>query len=128
LFTEDAQFDVSVVRADVVDSAADVPSLIGLLQRAERGSTSVPVSCHLTRRDQLHTSHLTHTSTSTSAVTPLNAEVQKRQKLFFFANRGRHNKPIYLACKRIPRVCYSTSHLALIGKRGSVQEPPPSLN
>ena len=37
-------------------------------------------------------------------------------------NRSRRN----LARKRIPWVCYSTSHLALIGKRGSVQEPPKS--
>ena len=35
-------------------------------------------------------------------------------------NRSRRN----LARKRIPRVCYSTPHLALIGKRGLVQEPP----
>ena len=35
-------------------------------------------------------------------------------------NRSRRN----LACKRGPWVCYSTPNLALIVKRGSVQEPP----
>ena len=35
-------------------------------------------------------------------------------------NRSRRN----LASKRRPRVCYSTPNLALIGKRGSIQEPP----
>ena len=33
-----------------------------------------------------------------------------------------------LANKRIPRVCYSTQNFALIGKRGSVQEPPKCKN
>ena len=35
-------------------------------------------------------------------------------------NRSRRN----LACKRRPPVCYSTPNLALIGQRGSIQEPP----
>ena len=35
-------------------------------------------------------------------------------------NRSRRN----LARKRRPRVCCSTPNLALIGKRGSIQEPP----
>jgi len=39
-------------------------------------------------------------------------------------NRSRRN----LARKRTPWVCYSTPHLALIGKRGSVQEPPKCQN
>jgi len=62
--------------------------------------------------------------------TTLNAKVQKCQKLGFSPtegdriNRSRRN----LARKRIPWVCYSTPHLALIGKRGSVQEPPKSQN
>jgi len=38
-------------------------------------------------------------------------------------NRSRRN----LARKRMPWVSYSTSHLALIGKRGSVQEPAQNL-
>ena len=33
-----------------------------------------------------------------------------------------------LARKRIPWVCYSTPNLALIGKTGSVQEPPKCPN
>ena len=51
---------------------------------------------------------------------------KKRQKLGFFANRGRQDKPIEtkFGRKRMPWVCYSTPNLALIGKRGSVQEPP----
>jgi len=48
--------------------------------------------------------------------TALNAEVQKWLKLGFFSNRRN------LACTRVPRVCYSTPNLALIGKRGSVHE------
>jgi len=57
--------------------------------------------------------------------TPLNVEVQKRPTNFFSPtegnriNRSRRN----LARKHIPRVCYSIPNLALIGKRGSVQEP-----
>jgi len=50
---------------------------------------------------------------------------KKRQKLGFFATTGRHKKPIETQFrKRIPCVCYSTPNLALIGKSGSVQEPP----
>ena len=62
--------------------------------------------------------------------TTLNAEVQKRQKLGFSPtegdriNRSRRN----LARKCIPWVCYSTLHLAFIGRRGSVQEPPKGQN
>ena len=62
--------------------------------------------------------------------TPLNAEVQnmaKYGKIGGFSppeddriNRSRRN----LARKRRRRVCYSTPNLALIGKRGSVQERP----
>ena len=59
--------------------------------------------------------------------TPLNAEVQKNSKNCGFSltesdriNRTRWN----LARKRIPCICYSTPHLALTGKRESVQEPP----
>ena len=46
----------------------------------------------------------------------------KYGKLWLFAARGQHNKPINtkLACKRIARVYYSTSNVALIGKRGLV--------
>ena len=39
-------------------------------------------------------------------------------------NRSRRN----LARKRIPWVCYSAPHWALIGKRGSAQKPPKSQN
>jgi len=55
---------------------------------------------------------------------------KKRQKLAFsptegdIINRSRRN----LAHKRIPRVCYSTPHLAFIGKRGSVEEPQKCQN
>jgi len=62
--------------------------------------------------------------------TTLNAEVQKRQKWGFSPtegdriNRSRRN----FALKRIPWVCYSKPHLALIGQIGSVQEPPKSQN
>ena len=62
--------------------------------------------------------------------TSLNAEVQKNSKKRSFSppeddrnhriNRLRRN----FAGKRIPWVCYSTPSLALIGKRGSVKEPP----
>jgi len=58
--------------------------------------------------------------------TPLNAEVQKQQNWAFLPTEGhrinwsRRN----LARKRMPWVCYSTPNLALIGKRGSVREPP----
>jgi len=39
-------------------------------------------------------------------------------------DRSRRN----LVRKRIPWACYSTPYLALIGKRGSVQEPPKCQN
>jgi len=57
--------------------------------------------------------------------TPLNAKVENMAKLFFppegdRINRSRRN----LARKRRPRVCCSTPNLALIGKRGSIEEPP----
>ena len=60
--------------------------------------------------------------------TSLNAEVQNMAKIGGgFSppegdriNLSRRN----LARQRRPRVCYSTPNLALIGKRGSVQEPP----
>ena len=59
--------------------------------------------------------------------TPLNAEVQKTAKIGGFSpsqvdtiNRSRQN----FAGKRRSWVCYSTPNLALIGKRGSIQEPP----
>ena len=62
--------------------------------------------------------------------TPLNAEVQnmaKYGKIGAFSppeddriNLSRRN----LARKRRPWVCYSTPNLALIGKRGAIQEPP----
>jgi len=57
--------------------------------------------------------------------TTLNAEVQKTAKLFFSPtegdriNRSRRN----LTCKRIPWVCYSTPHFAVIGKRGRYRSP-----
>jgi len=60
--------------------------------------------------------------------TPLNAEVQKTAKLFFFANRGdrinrsRRNS----ASKHIPWVCYRVPNLALIGKRGRYRSPQKS--
>ena len=64
-------------------------------------------------------------------VTTLNAEVQTTAKIELFRrpvsppqddriNRSRQN----FAGRRIPWVCYSSPNLALIGKRGSVQEPP----
>jgi len=63
--------------------------------------------------------------------TSLNAEIQKISKNWGFSptegnriNRSRRN----LARKRIPWVCYSTPNLALIGQRGSIQEPPKSQN
>ena len=63
--------------------------------------------------------------------TPLNAKVQKNGKNWGFSptegdriNRSRRN----LARKHIPWVCYRTPNLALIGKRGSAQEPPKSQN
>ena len=59
--------------------------------------------------------------------TTLNAKVQKITKIGGFSppegdriNRSRRN----LARKRRPWVCYNTPNLALIGKRGSVQERP----
>ena len=57
--------------------------------------------------------------------TPLNAESKKRQKLGVFANRGQQKKPIEMkfgTYKRTLRVYYITSNLAVIGKRGSVEE------
>jgi len=63
--------------------------------------------------------------------TKLTAEVQKMAKIEVFSptegdniNRLRRN----LACKRIPWVCYSTPHLALIGKRGSYRSPQKCQN
>ena len=59
--------------------------------------------------------------------TPLNAKVQKNRKNWGVLptegdriNRSRRN----LARKRVPWVCYSVPNLAVIGKKGSVQEPP----
>ena len=59
--------------------------------------------------------------------TPLNDEVQNMAKIGWFSppeddriNRSRRN----LARRRRPWLCYSTPNLALIGKRGSIQEPP----
>ena len=63
--------------------------------------------------------------------TPLNAEVPKTAKNWGFPptegdriNRSRRN----LAIKRTPSVSYSTPNLALIGKRGLVQEPQKCQN
>ena len=58
--------------------------------------------------------------------TPLNAEVQKNRKNWGFSppECDRINRSIRnLARKRTPLVCYTTPNLALIGKRGLVQEP-----
>jgi len=59
--------------------------------------------------------------------TPLNAEVQKNGKNWSFSpprdysiNRSRRN----FAGERNPYICYCTPNLALIGRRGLVQEPP----
>jgi len=63
-------------------------------------------------------------------VTTLNAEPKNGKNWGFLPTEGdrinlsRRN----LACKRTAWVCYSTPHLALIGKRGSVQEPPKNQN
>jgi len=62
--------------------------------------------------------------------TPLNAEVQKTTKNgkncgISSPQDDRINRlKRSFAGKRGPWVCYSTPNLALIGKRGSVQEPP----
>ena len=62
--------------------------------------------------------------------TPLNAEIQKTAKNgktcgFSPPQDDRINRPRRnFARKRMPWVCYSTPNLALIGKRGSVQERP----
>ena len=57
--------------------------------------------------------------------TTLNAEVKNPQNCFLPTEGDRINRSIRnLAHKRIPWVCYSTPHLALIVKRGSVQERP----
>ena len=65
-------------------------------------------------------------SDSCQLATILNAEVPKTAKNGGFSpteddriNRSRRN----LASKRIRWVCYRVPNLALIGKRGSVQEP-----
>ena len=63
--------------------------------------------------------------------TSLNAEVQKTAKIGFFSppegDRVNRSKQI-LTRKRLLLVSCSTPDLALIGNRGSVQEPPKSQN
>ena len=64
--------------------------------------------------------------------TTLNAGVgpKKSQELFFSPPEGDRINPSRrnLSRKRTPRFCYSTPNLALIGKRGSIQEPPKCQN